>query len=95
MALPRVLTEGWRNCRAICLDHRVVRGATRWHRAWTGGHKEEFLGEVIAELILEDELMKPRGPVEQAGRSQSSTGEGWRGNARAWGCESAWHLGDL
>ena len=57
--------------------------------------REEFLGEVIAELILEDELMKPRGLVEQAGRSQSSTGEGWRGNARAWGCESTWHLGDL
>lgn len=69
------------------------KGTTRWHRAWR--HREEFLGEVIAELILEDELMKPRGLVEQAGRSQSITGGGWRGNARAWGCESAWHLGDL
>ena len=25
MALPRELTEGWRNCWATCLDRRVVR----------------------------------------------------------------------
>ena len=61
--------------------------------AWR--HREEVLREMIAELILEDELMKPRGMVEQAGRSQSITREGWRWNAWAWGCESAWHLGDL
>lgn len=58
------------------------------------GGTEPGLGEVAAELILEDELMKPRGPVEQVGRSQSSAGEVER-DARAWGCESVWHLGDL
>ena len=45
-------------------------------------HREEFLGEVIAELILEDELMKPRGPWSKRGEvraAQERGGEGMHG----------------
>lgn len=68
--MPSVLTEGQGDGRATCLEHRVVSGTVRRHGtlAWRCG--EEFLWEVTAELILEGELMKPRGLVEQGGEAE-------------------------
>lgn len=43
------------------------------------GGTEPGLGEVAAELILEDELMEPRGPIRQSRKKSEQRRRRWRG----------------